>query len=114
MALALASTARDQPIDPGVVACGEVTLLGGLRPVRGLERRLREAARLGFRRAVVPVADEAGRLGTRLRAPSATSSWSRSAPSARPSRRHGWTRWRPWAPRPIRYHWGSAPSRRLW
>ncbi len=33
---------------------GEVGLLGELRPVAGLERRLREAARLGFRRAVVP------------------------------------------------------------
>jgi len=66
VALALASTARDRPIDPGTVACGEVTLLGGLRPVRGLERRLREAARLGFRRAVVPAGDEASRLGDRL------------------------------------------------
>jgi DNA repair protein RadA/Sms len=33
---------------------GEVGLLGELRPVPGLERRLREAARLGFRIAVVP------------------------------------------------------------
>ena len=30
----------------GTLACGEVSLLGELRPVRGLERRLREAARL--------------------------------------------------------------------
>jgi DNA repair protein RadA/Sms len=35
------------------VAIGEVGLLGELRPVPGLERRLREAARLGFRRAIV-------------------------------------------------------------
>jgi DNA repair protein RadA/Sms len=62
VALALASTAQDRTIDPGTVACGEVTLLGGLRPVRGLERRLREAARLGFRRAIVPAGDEAERL----------------------------------------------------
>jgi DNA repair protein RadA/Sms len=61
VALALASSARDTPIDPGTVACGEVTLLGGLRPVRGLERRLREAARLGFRRAIVPAGEETGR-----------------------------------------------------
>ena len=39
---------------PDTVACGEVSLLGEVRPVRGLERRLREAARLGFRRAIVP------------------------------------------------------------
>lgn len=54
VALALASSLRDRPIAPGTVAIGEVGLLGELRTVVGLERRLREAARLGFRRAVVP------------------------------------------------------------
>ena len=56
VALALASSLRDRPIDPRTVAVGEVGLLGELRPVSGLERRLREAARLGFSRAIVPVA----------------------------------------------------------
>ncbi len=54
VALALASSLRDRPIAPGTVAIGEVGLLGELRAVVGLERRLREAARLGFQRAVVP------------------------------------------------------------
>ena len=36
------------------MAVGEVGLLGELRAVPGLERRLREAARLGFERAIVP------------------------------------------------------------
>jgi DNA repair protein RadA/Sms len=54
VALALASSLRDTPIDPGTVAIGEVGLLGELRPVGGLDRRLREAARLGFGRAIVP------------------------------------------------------------
>jgi DNA repair protein RadA/Sms len=54
LALALASSLRDRPVAPGTVAVGEVGLLGELRPVAGLERRLREAARLGFERAVVP------------------------------------------------------------
>lgn len=54
LALALASSLRDRPVAPGTVAIGEVGLLGELRPVGGLERRLREAARLGFDRAVVP------------------------------------------------------------
>jgi DNA repair protein RadA/Sms len=54
IALALASALRDRPIDPTTVAIGEVGLLGELRAVGGLERRLREAARLGFQRAVVP------------------------------------------------------------
>ena len=59
VALALASTARDVALAPGTVACGEVSLLGSLRPVQGLERRLREAARLGFRQAVVPAGEDA-------------------------------------------------------
>jgi DNA repair protein RadA/Sms len=54
LALALASSLRDRPIEPGTVAVGEVGLLGELRVVGGLERRLREAARLGFTRAIVP------------------------------------------------------------
>lgn len=55
LALALASSLRDRPVAPGTVAIGEVGLLGELRPVSGLERRLGEAARLGFRRAIAPV-----------------------------------------------------------
>jgi DNA repair protein RadA/Sms len=54
LALALASSLRDRPIRLGTVAVGEVGLLGELRAVTGLERRLREAARLGFDRAIVP------------------------------------------------------------
>jgi len=54
VALALASSLRDRPVDPRTVAIGEVGLLGELRPVSGLDRRLREAARLGFERAIVP------------------------------------------------------------
>jgi DNA repair protein RadA/Sms len=54
LALALASSLRDRPIESGTIAIGEVGLLGELRSVVGLERRLREAARLGFHRALVP------------------------------------------------------------
>ncbi len=54
LALALASSSRDRAIPVGTVAIGEVGLLGELRTVVGLERRLREAARLGFTRAIVP------------------------------------------------------------
>ena len=54
LALALASSLRDRPIASGTVAIGEVGLLGELRSVVGLERRLREAARLGFGVAIVP------------------------------------------------------------
>lgn len=54
LALALASSLRDRPLVTGTVAIGEVGLLGELRSVNGLDRRLREAARLGFTRAIVP------------------------------------------------------------
>jgi DNA repair protein RadA/Sms len=54
LAIALASALRDRPLVPGTVLCGEVGLTGELRPMLGLERRLREAARLGFGRAIVP------------------------------------------------------------
>jgi DNA repair protein RadA/Sms len=56
LALALASSLRDRAVPAGTVVIGEVGLLGELRPVVGLERRLREAARLGFDRAIVPQA----------------------------------------------------------
>lgn len=54
LAVALASSLRDRPVTPGTVVVGEVGLLGELRVVAGIDRRLREAARLGFRRAIVP------------------------------------------------------------
>jgi DNA repair protein RadA/Sms len=54
VALALASSLRDRPVVPGTIAIGEVGLLGELRAVGGLDRRVREAARLGFTRAIVP------------------------------------------------------------
>src|SRR5207253_5521206 len=54
LAIALASSLRDRPATPQTVAIGEVGLLGELRAVPGLERRLRESARLGFVRAIVP------------------------------------------------------------
>ena len=54
IALALASSLRDRPIPADTVVIGEVGLLGELRAVTGLERRLREAARLGFRAPSCP------------------------------------------------------------
>jgi DNA repair protein RadA/Sms len=60
LALALASSARDRPVAAGTVAIGEVGLLGELRAVGGLDRRLREAARLGFTRAIVPATGRRG------------------------------------------------------
>jgi DNA repair protein RadA/Sms len=61
VALALASSFRDRPVLANTVAIGEVGLLGELRSVAGLERRLREAARLGFSTAIVPRPGRGGR-----------------------------------------------------
>lgn len=57
LCLALASSLRDRLIPRDLVAIGEVGLLGELRAVPGLERRLRESARLGFVRAIVPTSN---------------------------------------------------------
>jgi len=54
LALAITSSVTNQALPADVVACGEVGLGGELRSVGGIERRLAESARLGFRRAVVP------------------------------------------------------------
>jgi DNA repair protein RadA/Sms len=54
VALAVASAAGDLLLPAHTVAIGEVGLAGEVRPVTGLPRRLAEAARLGFRHALVP------------------------------------------------------------
>lgn len=59
---AIASSLRDAPIDNGTVMIGEVGLSGELRSVGDIERRLAEASRLGFGRAIVPSATRRGRL----------------------------------------------------
>lgn len=53
-ALAVLSAREGQVLPGGTLALGEVGLAGDIRPVSGLDRRLAEAARLGFTRAVVP------------------------------------------------------------
>ena len=54
IALALASAAGDTPLPKNLVAIGEVGLAGEVRRVTGVQRRLAEAARLGFTHALVP------------------------------------------------------------
>ena len=54
VALALASAVTGRALPADLVACGEVGLAGELRQVGSAGRRLAEAARLGFRRAMVP------------------------------------------------------------
>jgi DNA repair protein RadA/Sms len=54
MALAIASSYRDAGVAPQTAAVGEVGLSGELRAVSQLDRRLAEAARLGFKRCIIP------------------------------------------------------------
>ncbi len=63
IALAIASSFRDVAVDPQMVAVGEVGLSGELRAVSQLDRRVTEAARLGFKRCLVP------KVGSKISAP---------------------------------------------
>ena len=54
VAMAMASAFTDRPLPATTVVIGEVGLAGDLRRVTGMDRRLAEAARLGFTTALVP------------------------------------------------------------
>jgi len=55
--LAVLSSLRNRPVAQGTVCFGELGLTGEIRPVPFGEERLREAAKQGFRRAIVPTAN---------------------------------------------------------
>lgn len=52
--LAVTSSLRGQPLDSDLVVFGEIGLSGEIRPVPNGQERLREAAKHGFKRAIVP------------------------------------------------------------
>ena len=52
--MAICSSHRDIPIDRKTVMVGEVGLGGEIRPVTHVDRRIREAAKLGFTRVIFP------------------------------------------------------------
>ncbi|MSP14199.1 MAG: DNA repair protein RadA [Chloroflexi bacterium] len=54
VAVAIASSYRNLPVAPDLAIMGEIGLSGELRTVSHAERRLREAAKLGFKRCLVP------------------------------------------------------------
>jgi len=58
--MAIISNHRNISIDPRAVVIGEVGLGGEIRPVPHVERRIREAAKLGFTRAVFPAYHQKG------------------------------------------------------
>jgi DNA repair protein RadA/Sms len=69
--LAIASCQANLSVPHDVVAIGEVGLAGEVRRVPGLARRIAEAQRLGFRRAIVPAASAALPPGPEISDPGA-------------------------------------------
>ncbi|WP_132432415.1 DNA repair protein RadA [Pseudonocardia endophytica] len=66
VALAVASAKRDVSLPPDMVVLGELGLAGELRRVNGVGRRLAEAARLGFTRALVPPDSDVRNSGMKI------------------------------------------------
>ncbi len=54
VAAALISSRADVPVAAEAVIFGEISLSGAIRPVTQMESRLKEAAKLGFTRAIIP------------------------------------------------------------
>lgn len=54
IALAIATCYRDVVVDPDCVIIGEISLSGEIRNVSNLEKRIYEAQKLGFKKAIVP------------------------------------------------------------
>ena len=54
VAVAVASSFTERRVSPGTVLLGEIGLGGELRPVPRTDMRVREAAKLGFERCVLP------------------------------------------------------------
>lgn len=54
VAVAVVASFRDRLVDPRLVLIGEVGLGGQVRPVSQMELRLKEAAKLGFKQAIIP------------------------------------------------------------
>jgi DNA repair protein RadA/Sms len=54
IAIAVVASFRDRVVDPRTVMIGEVGLGGQVRLVSQMELRLKEAAKLGFKRAIIP------------------------------------------------------------
>ena len=85
LAFALVSSFQEIAIDDGTVVVGEVGLQGELRPVGQVERRLAEAARLGFTRCILPAGDVDRITGVRAKRSTSRSGSATSKDSERPA-----------------------------
>ena len=56
--MAVYSSLKNKPLEKQSLVFGEVGLAGEIRPVQRGQERLREAAKLGFKRAVIPAANK--------------------------------------------------------
>lgn len=56
--MAIFSSLKDQPLATDLLAFGEVGLAGEIRPVPNGQERLKEAAKHGFKRAIIPLANK--------------------------------------------------------
>jgi DNA repair protein RadA/Sms len=66
VAIAVVASFRDRVVDPGIVLIGEVGLGGQVRPVSQMELRLKEAAKLGFKQAIIPASQNLSDVGLEL------------------------------------------------
>jgi len=66
VAAAIASSYREKLIAPDMTLIGEIGLSGELRAVSRLALRVREAAKLGFKRCIVPSAGRGARVRSEL------------------------------------------------
>lgn len=62
VALAIASSVKDRPLHADMAFIGEVGLSGEIRAVGQMEARLKEAAKLGFRRCLVPRSSQRAKI----------------------------------------------------
>jgi DNA repair protein RadA/Sms len=66
VAVAVAASFRDRVVDPLTVLIGEVGLGGQVRSVSQMELRLKEAAKLGFKRAIIPKGQSFPEIGLEI------------------------------------------------
>lgn len=63
LAIAMASSRLDKPVPPDCAFIGEVGLGGEIRSVAGIDARIEEVSRLGFKKVVVPAGESNGNHG---------------------------------------------------
>jgi DNA repair protein RadA/Sms len=81
--LAVASAVADVSVPSDVIAIGEVGLAGEIRRVTGIQRRIAEAERLGFRRAIVPAGSASAPAGPAVSSPAGEDASARRSPGSR-------------------------------